>query len=187
MSDLFVDNIKHQSSQGSGTITLGASGETVALASGASQTMAVNTPAFEASLSADQSISNDTLTKIQFNTETYDTDNAYDNSTNYRFTPQTAGKYYVYCKVELYGGSTNSLEACFVEIKKNGSTLIGSEHSAYPDNIMHKIFIYNAGVVDFNGSSDYVEAFAKGEGNQSNQTVKSPNRTSLFGAYKIIE
>ena len=35
MSDLFVDNIKHQSSQGSGTITLGASGETIALASGA--------------------------------------------------------------------------------------------------------------------------------------------------------
>jgi len=27
MSDIFVDNIKHQSSQGSGTITLGASGE----------------------------------------------------------------------------------------------------------------------------------------------------------------
>jgi hypothetical protein len=38
MSDLFVDNIKHQSSQGSGTITLGTSGETIALASGASVT-----------------------------------------------------------------------------------------------------------------------------------------------------
>ena len=36
MSKLFVDEIVHQSSQGSGTITLGASGETIALASGAS-------------------------------------------------------------------------------------------------------------------------------------------------------
>ena len=36
MSKLFVDEIVHQSSQGSGTITIGASGETVALASGAS-------------------------------------------------------------------------------------------------------------------------------------------------------
>ena len=36
MGTLFVDNIKHESAQGSGTITLGASGETVALASGAS-------------------------------------------------------------------------------------------------------------------------------------------------------
>lgn len=34
MSDLFVDNIKHQSSQGSGTITIGASGETLNPASG---------------------------------------------------------------------------------------------------------------------------------------------------------
>ena len=38
MGTLFVDNIKQQSSQGSGTITLGASGETIALASGASVT-----------------------------------------------------------------------------------------------------------------------------------------------------
>ena len=38
MSKLFVDEIVHQSSQGSGTITLGASGETLALASGASVT-----------------------------------------------------------------------------------------------------------------------------------------------------
>ncbi len=36
MGTVFVDNIKHQSAQGSGTITLGASGETIALASGAS-------------------------------------------------------------------------------------------------------------------------------------------------------
>ena len=36
MGTIFVDNIKQQSSQGSGTITIGASGETVALASGVS-------------------------------------------------------------------------------------------------------------------------------------------------------
>jgi hypothetical protein len=38
MSDLFVDNIKHQSSQGSGTITVGASGETVEIPSGVTLT-----------------------------------------------------------------------------------------------------------------------------------------------------
>ena len=30
---------------------------------------------------------------IYYNTETFDTDGCYDNSTNYRFTPTTAGKY----------------------------------------------------------------------------------------------
>ena len=39
MSDLFVDNIKHQSSQGSGTITLGASGETVNVPTGVTTTL----------------------------------------------------------------------------------------------------------------------------------------------------
>jgi len=190
MGTLFVDKLDPQSGT---SLEIGSSGDTVTVPSGATFNVAgtlgsalKNTPAFEASLSGDQSISNNTSTKITFNTEQFDTAGAYDNSSNYRFTPQTAGKYYVYCKVELYGGSTNSLEACFVQIKKNGSTLISSEHSAYPDNILHKIFIYNAGVVDFNGSSDYVEAFAQGEGNQSNQTVKASNRTTLFGAYKLI-
>lgn len=35
MGTIYVDEIKHQSAQGSGTITLGASGETVAIAAGA--------------------------------------------------------------------------------------------------------------------------------------------------------
>ena len=30
------------------------------------------------------------------NTEAFDTNSEYDNSSNYRFTPQTAGKYFVY-------------------------------------------------------------------------------------------
>ena len=43
----------------------------------------VNTPAFMAYLSANQSISNSTYTKVQCNLEVFDTDNAYDNSSNY--------------------------------------------------------------------------------------------------------
>ena len=51
MSDIFVDNIKHQSSQGSGTITLGASGEKVDLGATAGGTL-TNRPAFDVTLSA---------------------------------------------------------------------------------------------------------------------------------------
>ena len=112
MSDLFVDNIKHQSSQGSGTITLGASGETISVPSGATINLSnatqtgvggVNTPAFEAYLSARQTISDDTTTKIQFNTEVYDDGSGYDNSTNYRFTvPSGQGGTY---KLEVFIGS----------------------------------------------------------------------------------
>ena len=45
-----------------------------------------NTPAFYAHLSSNQTIGTASYTKVQFDTELFDTDNAYDNSTNYRFT-----------------------------------------------------------------------------------------------------
>ena len=55
-----------------------------------------NTPSFGVKLSSHQSISSSTNTKIAWNTEEWDTDNAYDNSSNYRFTVPSgkAGKYH---------------------------------------------------------------------------------------------
>jgi hypothetical protein len=60
-----------------------------------------NTPAFEAYTTALQSITDDTYTKLTMATEVFDTDGDYDNVTNYRFTPQTAGKYFFMEKVLL--------------------------------------------------------------------------------------
>ena len=54
-----------------------------------------NVPAFYAYLSSSQDVNDSTNTKIQFDTELFDTDNTYDNSTNYRFTPGVAGKYVI--------------------------------------------------------------------------------------------
>ena len=86
-----------------GTVTLGSSGDTITIPSGVTMVNngtqtgfgGVNTPAFQAKVSSSQSISDDTFTKIQFNTEDFDTDGVYDNSTNYRFTVPSgqAGKY----------------------------------------------------------------------------------------------
>ena len=55
-----------------------------------------NTPSFGAYLAANQTYSNDTWTKITFNTELWDTDSAFDHSTNYRFTVPDgeSGKYF---------------------------------------------------------------------------------------------
>ena len=54
-----------------------------------------NTPSFGAYLAANQGMSNDVWTKITMNTEEWDTDSAFDHSTNYRFTVPAgkAGKY----------------------------------------------------------------------------------------------
>ena len=58
-------------------------------------------PAFFAHLSAQQTVTTATFTKLQCDTEILDTDNCYDNSTNYRFTPTVAGKYYVFGAIHL--------------------------------------------------------------------------------------
>ena len=187
MSKLFVDEIVHQSSQGSGTITLGASGETVALAAGATQSGfgGTNTPAFEATLSGgNQTISDNVQTKVQFNNEVFDTDGKYDNSTNYRFTPGVAGKYFVYLVIGTNSLANANLQNMYSMIFKNGSFIKTSHFNFASNNAQFATGTANA-VVTMD-ADDYIEAFVQmadssGEGNVTDDEY------STFGAYRIIE
>jgi hypothetical protein len=136
----------------------------------------VNTPAFFAYLSSDQNITSDTWTKLQCNTEEFDSDNNYNNSTNYRFTPTTAGKYYLFAQ----GFMNNS--SIFVGISKNGTRIATTRKSATDaDNGIAISVILTA-----NGSSDYFEAEVFHQEGATIVTEASERRTH-FGAYKIIE
>ena len=125
MSKLFVDEIVHQSSQGSGTITIGASGETInvvgTLQNNGSAVGGVNTPAFLAASTSNQTIANETNTLIQYNAELFDTDNCYDNTAgNYSFTPNVAGKYYVFASVRM--DTASDFDYLAIEISKNNTS-----------------------------------------------------------------
>jgi hypothetical protein len=80
-----------------------------------------NAPAFEAYLSSAQTISNDTLTVVSADTEVFDSASAYNNS-NYRFTPQSAGKYFVYGIVYLQSGQASNFYYGWSYIRKNGGS-----------------------------------------------------------------
>ena len=140
MSKVQVDTIDTRSgtstmqigSTNTSTINIGVSGDTVNIPSGVTIANAGtatgfggnNTPAFHVYLSANQTVSNATETKVQFNTELYDTGNAYDNSSNYRYTPQTSGKYYFYTDILLDSGSNNNnIDYVYTEIRKNGTSV----------------------------------------------------------------
>jgi len=176
------------------TITLGASGDTINIPSGATITNngtqtgfgGVNTPAFFATTSAQQTITNSTDTKIQFANEVVDTDNCYDPSTNYRFTPTTSGKYFCYLVTSLEtSGGLSSANFALLRFKKNGSLI----YQSYHDNSNNNGFAINLSVnaiIDLNGSSDYLEAFVYANASSGNLKVQS-GQYSLFGAYKIIE
>ena len=103
---LKVQNI--QTSSGSGTITLGQSGEIVAFGSGV--TSKFNQPAFHAYQSTHPggSLTANTATKVIFDSKYFDTDNAYDTSTGLFTVPSgKAGKYFSVSTISMQANLTN--------------------------------------------------------------------------------
>ena len=181
MGTLFVDKLDPQSGT---ALEIGSSGDTMTVPSGATFNVAgtlqsggaavANTPAFEAKLGSDMNVTDNAQTKVTCGTEVFDTDNAYDNSSNYRFTPQTAGKYYVYGAVGSITDTTHLKEARAM-IWKNGSRYRTST-SDPRDNYGYHYNNYVAAVVDMNGSSDYVEvAFASENAPTISDTASAPS------------
>ena len=143
----------------------------------------VNTPAFEATLSSAFVFSNQTPTKVQFDTESFDTDSCYDNSTNYRFTPTIAGKYYVYTSLKQNPTGSSNLTSCNAHIYKNGVQISDFGIGVASTNVFSAT---GSRVVELNGSTDYVEIYVYQNTSGTPQIEGDYNR-SFFGAYKIIE
>ncbi len=164
-------------SDGAGSITLSSNMTTAVQAAGAT-----NTPAFHCGQSSSQTISNSTATKITLDaTETLDTDNAFASS---RFTPQTAGYYYIYGSVRY--NSATDWDNVYLDIMFNGSNRILNNSGP---NFHYNTFKV-AGIVNFNGSSDYVELFTSQYSGSDKSTRNGDGTTgnqTYFGGYKIIE
>ena len=127
MGTLKTTNI--QTITGSGTLTLGTSGETLALGSGVTSNILY--PAFSAKMSSNQSPSNNTNTKLNFDSELIDTDSAYDATTNYRFTVPSgkAGKYVFSLQTFARGNAGSAFSFTCLKIYKNGSQLLTTIHN----------------------------------------------------------
>jgi hypothetical protein len=143
---------------GSGSVTLQApntnSNQTVNIPDRTGN-ITMDGPAVFASATGTQNISNNTFTKIQFNTETFDTNSCFDNVTNYRFTPNIAGYYFV--SISYDAGPSSAVTAIQAAIYKNGSAQ-GTNGSQWN--------LANAGgqgyvnaLVYCNGSTDYIEGY----------------------------
>ena len=107
-------------------------------------------PAFSVYPNSNQSLSSG-VQKIQMAAETFDTNNCFDSTTNYRFTPTVAGYYQFNALVTL--GATAS--SCTIYIYKNGSNYkVGTNipSTGYNSSMV-------SDVVYLNGSTDYVEFY----------------------------
>ncbi len=182
---LKVSNI--QTSSGSGTITLGQSGETVALGSGASQTLAANTPSFRAYMGAAQTINDVTNTVIAYNTENFDTDSAYDTST-YRFTVPSgkAGKYFFSAHVYITDSSASLYSADF-QIRKNGTNQ--SADSLALDSSDNYSYIIKTNTILDLSVGDYIDCNLQGNTNDGGSFQAfntSPYQFSVFQGFKLL-
>ena len=179
MSTLKVSTIEPLDSDTTKTITIGSAGDAINLA-GSAYVAAANTPSFFAYRTADQSIASDSHTKLQMNIELYDTNSAYDNATNYRFTVPSGqgGKYAIggYSKNSNLTASTKVLS-----IYKNGSAIFSGQdgnNTAYAT-------IQASTIVDL-AVGDYVELYGFQTVGSSQIFVTGGLNTSGFFGYKLI-
>jgi len=133
-----------------------------------------NTPAFKATMSANQSTSG-SFVKVNFDTEIYDTNNCYDPTTNYRFTPTTAGKYYITTGMSLTPNVTGSI---IPAIYFNGSEV--ARGNIYANNSTARADVSTS--LTFNGTTDYVEIYLY----QSTGTNDTNKDYATFEAFKLI-
>jgi hypothetical protein len=137
-----------------------------------------NTPAFSVYRNGTQSISNNTETKVQYNTENFDTDNNFDNSTNYRYTPGFSGKSFLVASVRLFGAT--DFDNYTIKISKNGTGVLRQQNS-----YQHYESTTVSGIVTHN-TTDYFEVFISHQYGSSTD-VMSGSDVSYFMGYKLIE
>ena len=146
-----------------------------------------NTPAFRAYLGSTQTLSDIVNTVVQYNTENFDTDSAYDTST-YRFTVPSgaAGKYFFSASAYITQ-PTISLYSHDMQIRKNGVNaaadnlgLDSSDNYSYISKVTTILDLAESDYVDVNiiaNSSD---------GSTINIFNGSPFQFAVFQGFKLI-
>ena len=104
-------------------------------------------PAFSA-IPNTQAYSSNTWTKVRLDVEEFDTANAFDSTTNYRFTPTVAGYYQFNGYIETSAGSYLQ-----TAIYKNGSLFKYTQQNTSPFGTTCSVVMF------MNGTTDYVELY----------------------------
>ena len=175
MSKVQVDTIDTRSgtatmqigSTNTTTINLGVSGDTVNIPSGVTIAnagtatgfgMSDLAPYFSARQTNNQSISNGTMTKVEFPTEIADSGSVFDNSTNYRFTPGVVGKYMIGANVTVQDvGDGKKVQLAIYE---NGSNM-NSGQAAFMNTsgVNDNLTVGGTWVLNVSSASDYYEIY----------------------------
>ena len=145
-----------------------------------------NTPGFQAYKNDGINLTMTAYTEMVVSSELWDSSSAY-NTSNGRFTPQTAGTYFVYFScVPWTQSDTVNLAA---QIRKNGAGS-GSDYGTgftNSDNMWdgdESLSLHTQGIFSLNGSSDYVSPWVYLH-NYSDQSTQRRTDLNYFGGFRI--
>ena len=152
-----------------------------------------NAPAFQAYLSSNQTISDDTWTKIECDTEDFDTGSGYDNSSTYLYTVPAGegGVYWIYFHGDISADANDHFSYAGMQIRINAesnSTASFSNWFSLRGNPGKGIHAWCGGMRTL-AAADTIGFFlyGKDEPDSGSFTVNgSVRRDNLVGAYKMI-
>ena len=152
-----------------------------------------NAPAFQAYLSSNQTISDDTWTKIECDTEDFDTGSGYDNSSTYLYTVPTGegGVYWIYFHGDISADANDHFSYAGMDIRINAetnSTASFSNWFSLRGNPGRGIHAWCGGMRTL-AAADTIGFFLYGKdepGSHSFTVNGSARRDNLVGAYKMI-
>jgi len=142
-------------------------------------------PVFSATRNSSQSLSDDAVTKVEYDVELVDSDGKYDNSTNYRFTPTVAGTYLIIHRAYCNKGSDSTIFSMSAYIYKNGSNF-GYSATNFADNPSRASNMTNTVIMDLD-DDDYVEAYAHCNTTSGSVDLESSTAAplSVFMGFKL--
>jgi hypothetical protein len=159
-------------STGSGSIVLATSPTITGLTFTSASTAA---PAFSAYASSNLNVTSGTITKVTCDTKEFDTASCYDNTTNYRFTPNVAGYYQVTVQV-YYNTNASSPSSFYNLIYKNGAAVKTNFLYATTSILLGQAPL--TALISMNGTTDYLEFYARSSGGTS--TFFASGATNTF-------
>jgi|694.fasta_scaffold35481_4 hypothetical protein len=140
-----------------------------------------NMPAFSAFLGSAQTVSANTWTKVQINTETFDTAGAFDSTTNYRFTPLVEGYYQVNATLANDYTGGGSVGGMGVALYKNGSRYLAAQIGGGTAGYLYGGYSVSE-IIYLNGSTDYIEMYGINGNTTSSAVFASGTNATRFSA-----
>ena len=145
-----------------------------------------NKPLVSVYASADTSMSDNTYVKVPFNTENFDADSTFDNSTNYRFVAPNDGKYLITTQVGIQSNSDDGLYSQQTYLAKNGSEFIGKFQNF--GNARARHHYDSITVIASLSASDYIEVFTRADwASASSSNIYGGSKNTFINILEVIE